>query len=230
MNKKILVAALLAASASGVFAQSKFEGAYGQVGVGFTSVNPSVSNSSLRPPAGNTPSSYPYSVSTSSSNSFAGALALGYTFSVAPQFTLGLGADYLPFNGQSSNITYSNSQLNPSSSTYSWKQKQTYNLYLAPGIAVSPDKLVYAKLGYSNTQIDLSGSNQTLSGYLVGLGYKQIISGGFYGFVEANYTSYGNKTLTTTGPWVSGTTGTYSASSTVSANAFNALVGVGYKF
>lgn len=224
-----VVTALLSVGAvASAHAQSKFEGAYGQLGIGFATVSPGVSNSSLTPPAGNTPSSYSYSTSTNSSNSFTGAVALGYTFSVTPQFTLGIGGDYLPINGQSANVTFSNSQLIPSSSTYSWKQKQSYDFYIAPGIAITPDSLAYAKLGYSNTQISLDSTNQNLSGYLVGLGYKQFITGGLYGFAEANYTSYGNKAISGSGPWATG--GNYNINTTISANAFNALVGVGYKF
>ena len=230
MKKKLLFAALFSSVAFGAMAQSKFEGAYGQVAVGFTSVSPSVSNASLTPPAGNSPSSYSYSTSTSSSNSFAGAVGLGYTFSVTPTYTVGIGGDYLPINGQSANVSFTNSQLSPATSTYSWKQKQSYDFYIAPGIAVSPESLVYAKLGYSNTQIGLPGTNVNLSGYLVGLGYKQIISGGFYGFAEANYTSYGNKTVTGSGPWTGSPSGTYNTSQTFSANAITGLVGVGYKF
>ena len=55
------------------------------------------------------------------------------------------------------------------------------------------------------------------SGYSLGLGYKQIIEGGLYGFAEANYASYGSKTLIDTNGNLKPTT-------------MNFLVGVGYKF
>jgi opacity protein-like surface antigen len=227
----LVVSGIATLSSMQANAQSKFEGAYGQVGVGFTSATPSLTNSVLRPPAGNTPSSYTYNTSIDSTNSFTGAVGLGYTFAVAPKFTIGLGVDYLPFNGSSANFTQTNSNLSPSSTTYSWKQKQSFDLYIAPGVEVTPDGMLYGKFGYAGTSIGYgSGGSQNLTGYLVGLGYKQFITSGFYGFIEGNYTSYGEKTLTATGPWNSGTTGTYTNTAQFSANAFTGLIGVGYKF
>ena len=229
--KKLFVVAVAAGLVGTVNAQSKFEGAYGQVGVGFTSVTPSLNSTSLTPPAGNSPSSYGLGTSIDSTNSFAGSIGLGYTFSVAPKFTLGLGADYLPFNGQSGNFTLTNSSLNPSSVTGTFKQKQSYNIYLAPGYEVTPEGLLYAKLGYAGTTIEYATTgSQNFTGYLVGLGFKQIVSGGFYAFAEANYVSYGEQNVSATGRWNSGVTGTYTINGKMSANSFTGLVGVGYRF
>jgi outer membrane immunogenic protein len=235
MNKKLLVAALFAATTTSVFAQSKFEGFYGQLGVGYSSVNPSISSSTLTPPAGNSPSSYNLTPSVSTSSSFNGAISTGFNFSVQPQFLLGIGVDYMPVAGQSANTSLSNSSLSPSTLSLSYKQNSLYNVYLTPGFAIEPDKLLYAKLGYSGLQIKTTSSTgatgtTNFNGYLVGLGYKQIIKGGLYGFGEVGYSSYGNQTLTATGSWTTAPTGTYNISTTVNANAFNAMVGVGYKF
>jgi len=227
----MITASLIGMSATAVNAQSKFEGFYGQVGVGFSSVTPSLSGVSLTPPPGNSPSSYGLGSSIDSTSSFAGAIGFGYTFAVAPKFTIGLGADYLPFNGQSGNFTTTNSSLSPSSMPSTFKQEQTMNLYIAPGLEISPESMLYAKLGYSASNFTYgNGGSQNLNGYLVGLGYKQIIEGGFYGFVEANYTSYGEANVGANGPWNSGVRGTYAINGKLSANTFTGLVGVGYKF
>jgi hypothetical protein len=217
-------------------AQSNFEGAYGQLGIGYSSINPSGGSSTLTPPAGNSPSSYNMANSISSSNSFNGIISAGYNFTVQPQFLLGIGVDYMPVAGQSANFSLSNSGLSPSTLSGTYKQNSLYNIFLTPGYAIEPDKLVYAKLGYSGVQIKTT-SNSTgnsgttnYTGYLIGLGYKQIITGGLYGFGEVNYTSYGNQTSTVTGPWNTAPTGTYNLSATSNANAFNVMVGVGYKF
>jgi outer membrane immunogenic protein len=230
MKKNLLAVALLSVTATGAMAQSAFEGFYGQAGIGYSAVSPSLSNSSLTSPSG---TNYPFSTSISNSSSFNGVLSAGYTFNLDKQFTLGLGVDYQPFAGQETNYSLSNSSLSPSTSTGKWKQNNAFNVYIAPGVAVTKDSLVYAKLGYAATQIKVTPDGGTsgtdnLSGYLVGLGYKQIITGGLYGFGEINYTSYGNKTSNGSGPWASG--GTYTTSTQVSANAMNVLVGVGYKF
>jgi opacity protein-like surface antigen len=227
----LVVAGIASVSSMQVNAQSKFEGAYGQVGVGFTSTTPSLGSTTLTPPAGNNPSSYALGTSINSTNSFTGAIGAGYTFSVAPKFTVGLGLDYLPFNGQSGNYTLTNSNLNPSSLTGTFKQKSAMNLYIAPGVEITPDTMAYAKLGYSGTSIEYgNGGNQNFSGYLVGLGVKSLITGGFYGFAEANYASYGEKNIGATGPWNNGVTGTYAINGKISANTLTGLVGVGYKF
>lgn len=231
IQSAIIAAGLLAASSTAVQAQSKFDGLYGQVGVGFSSVTPSISGASLTPPAGNFPTSYSMGSSISSTNSFAAAVSAGYTFSLAPKFTLGLGLDYLPFNGDSGSYSVTNNSLVPSTQSGSFKQKDSMNLYIAPGVEITPDTMAYAKLGYSGTSIQYgNGGNSNLSGYLVGLGVKSFISGGFYGFAEANYASYGEQNVGATGPWVTGLRGNYSINAKLSANTFTGLVGVGYKF
>ena len=227
----MLSASIIGMSATAVNAQSKFEGFYGQVGIGFTSVSPDLNGVTLTPPPGNVPASYPLGTTIDSTGSFAGAFGLGYTFSVTPKFTLGLGADYQPFGGQSGNYTLTNAALNPANVTGTFKQNQTMSLYIAPGLVTSPEGLLYGKLGYSASNFTYgNGGSQNLNGFLVGLGYKQIIQGGFYGFAEANYTSYGEKNVGATGPWNSGVLGTYAINGRLSASTFTGLVGVGYKF
>lgn len=231
ISRALIAVGLVSASIAAANAQSKFEGAYGQLGVGFTSTMPTLGGATLTPPAGNSPSSYGLGTSIDSTNSFAGSVGLGYTFSVAPKFTVGLGVDYLPIAGQSGNYSLTNSSLSPSTLSGTYKQKQTYNIYVAPGLEITPDSMLYAKLGYSGSQFTYGdGGSQNLNGFLVGLGYKQIISGGLYGFAEANYTSYGEKNVGSTGAWNSGVRGTYALNANLSANTFTGLVGVGYKF
>ena len=86
-----------------------------------------------------------------------------------------------------------------------------FNLFLTPAYAINKDKLVYIKAGYSqvstqfnratsitktlngvSTTTASTGGNQSSNqgGYLFGLGYKQIITSGLYGFVEGNYMGY----------------------------------------
>jgi hypothetical protein len=133
-----------------------------------------------------------------------------------------------------------------------------FNLFLTPAYAIDKDKLVYIKAGYSqvtaqynrntsltrttngvSTTTAAAGGSQTSNqgGYLIGLGYKQIITSGMYGFIEGNYMSYSAPSYSFTGnnatdraygattiPTRSGTT------SFASLNSFQALIGVGYAF
>jgi len=224
MKRKLLVASLLALAGSGAIAQS-FEGIYGQVGVGFQSVVPSLSNASITSPSG---TRYNMGTSVDTTNSFTGTATLGYSFLVTPSFLLGFGGEYSPFAGQSGNVTYTNSQLSPSTISSTYKIKNSYNFFLSPGIVIDPQSVAYAKIGYTGAAIDGGGSTTNYTGYSLGLGYKRFISGNIYAFGEGNYFSYGNKTETSSGPWGGG--GSYTASTTSSANAYNFLVGVGYKF
>lgn len=208
MKKKLLVAALFSLTMTGVMAQSAFEGPYGQIGVGYETVTPNFS--------GGTIVGRSYTASGNNANSFAGTVGIGYNFSVTPSFLLGLGAEYSPLAGSKANYTITVPGI--VSATGQYNKKDSYNIFLSPGLVIDKDKLAYAKIGYTGATVNFDGdSNTNLTGYSLGIGYKQIISGGFYGFGEVNYASYSNVNI-------SGVTGTFNA------NATNILVGVGYKF
>jgi hypothetical protein len=199
MKIKLLVAAAATVLASSAMAQSAFEGAYGQLGIGYQS-----SKAKINQP-GN---------SFDSTNGFASTVGLGYNFSVSKDFLLGIGAEYSFVPTSEANSTYTNADL--STGTEKYKNQNTYNIFIAPGIVISKDSLAYAKVGYTGTTYKFPESSFNLTGYSLGLGYKQIINGGLYGFAEGNYFSYSNKNL---GDGVN-----------LSGNSMNLLVGVGYKF
>ena len=230
MKKNLLAAALLSVAATGAMAQSAFEGFYGQVGVGYSSANPSLTDANLTNPSG---TRYNWSTSVNTTNSFIGSITAGYNFSVAPTFLLGIGVDVLPFNSTSGNYSMTNSSLSPATSTGTWKTKGGYNVFLTPGFVIDKDKLFYGKIGYAGTSAEStpsggSAGSVNLSGYSLGLGYKQMFSGNWYGFGEGIYTSYSSKNQTGSGPWGGG--GTYTTNTMVGLNTMNFLVGVGYKF
>jgi hypothetical protein len=139
------------------------------------------------------------------------------------------------------------------------KLSNRFNFFLTPAYAIDKDKLVYLKAGYSqvsaqfnrattatgtlngvsNTVAAVGGSmTSTQGGYLLGLGYKQIITGGFYGFIEGNYMSYSAPSYTFgTQKQVKtalGVTPSSSISSSTtgpnSLNSYQFLLGVGYAF
>jgi hypothetical protein len=225
MKKNLFVAALLSVVATGGMAQS-FEGFYGQVGAGFQSVVPSLSGVTITAPSG---AKYGYNSSIDSTNSLTGTVALGYSFLAAPSFLVGFGAEYSPFSGQSGDIKYTSSTLTPSTINATYKIKESYNFYISPGVVIDKQSVAYAKVGYTGASIDSNGSTN-YTGYSLGLGYKRFVSGNIYAFGEGNYMSYGNKTSNSSGPWGGAGGGTYTSSLTSSANVYNFLVGVGYKF
>jgi len=213
MKKKLLVAVLFTVAGTGAMAQSAFEGFYGQVGIGYESTAVSFT--------GGTVSGRGYSGTANNSNSFAGTVGIGAYFSVTPSFLLGLGAEYSPIPGSNANSSISI----PSAAftgTGTYKKKDSYNLFVSPAIVIDKDKLAYAKVGFTGANIESSsgGASDTTSytGYSLGLGYKQIIQGGLYGFGEVNYAAYSSKS---DGDGLSGTN---------KPTATNVLVGLGYKF
>jgi opacity protein-like surface antigen len=254
MNKSsALLGAILALGISSASAQSQFEGYYGQVGVGYSSLKSSVSNSNLTA-AQSGATQYGMSSSSSSAGGINSSIAGGYTWILAPKFTLGLGVDYQPIAGHAATSSLSNSTglatsapitpactfcapvaktVTPSTISSSSQQTNAYALYVAPGYVIDDESLVYGKLGYAGTQIKTTlsgGSAQSANykGYLVGIGYKRIISGDLYGFVESNYTAYGSQTQTSSGNL--GNVTTYNISTTNKVSSYNTMIGVGYKF
>ena len=202
---------VLGIASSNAQAQSAFTGFYGQVGIGYENSTPSYSGGTLNN------STYAYSMSGGTTNSFAGTATLGYYFPVSTTFLLGIGAEYSPLSGTSSNATVTIPALRYSE-TQTIKKGDSYNIFVAPAYAIDKDRLAYAKVGYSNANYEIGGDNDVYNGYSLGLGYRQIIQGSWYGFAEVNYTSYGNQNVAT------------NASGTASFKVTNALVGVGYKF
>lgn len=219
-------AGIVTFSSMQVNAQSKFEGAYGQVGIGYESVAPSFSNSNFTVVGVGTA---PINTSISNSNGFTGVVTVGYMGAITKDFLLGIGAEYSPIAGQKAN--YSGSVLGTSLGNGSYNKENSYNIFLSPATPVGTDGLLYGKVGYTGATIkDTFGSSSTntnYTGYSLGVGYKQIIQGGLYGFGEFNYMSYGNQTATSSAT-IAGYTVTSSITS--NANAYNLLVGLGYKF
>jgi len=132
-----------------------------------------------------------------------------------------------------------------------------FNLFITPAYAIDKDKLVYIKAGYSQVTTQFNRSNSLTrtvngvsttaaaagesqssnqGGYLIGLGYKQIITSGLYGFVEGSYMSYSapSDSYSANSPAAvslsrSNSTRTVTTSF-ASLNSFQALIGLGYAF
>jgi outer membrane immunogenic protein len=216
----MITASIIGMSATAVNAQSKFEGAYGQLGIGYESASPSTSTN-VNVGGINVPTS----VNIGNTNSFAGTATLGYTFAVTKDFLLGIGGEYSPLSGEKQNISVS--LLGQTLPAGTFQKKNSYNFFVAPGLAVGTDGLAYAKLGYTGASFNTGGDTTNYTGYSLGLGYKHIIRNGFYGFGEVNYASYGNKSFSQSS-LIEGVPVNVSISSNV--NTMNLLVGVGYKF
>jgi hypothetical protein len=236
--KKLLVAAAVAGLVGTANAQSAFEGFYGQIATGYESN----SFNGLGAPytfttTGGATGSGATSASNQNANGVPLVIGLGYNFKIDNSFLLGLGIDYSAISqetkgyssGEDGEVFNANNKL---------KVQNRYNIFVSPSYVIDKDKLAYLKVGYSSQSLKYSApavdttpalstsSNQ--SGYILGLGYKQMISGGFYGFAEANYMSYNKVNLGTS--WTETTGVRVTNSTNTGASAYNFLVGVGYRF
>jgi outer membrane immunogenic protein len=241
MNKKIIAAFAFAFTGT-VSAQSAFQGFYGEISTGYE--NNTVNNTDITVSQSRVSAAFPARTFTDSNGGNASkgnmplVLGLGYTFSLAPKFTLGLGADYSTLTTTTNTIQYTTAGQPTRLNKSNYKISNRYSIFLAPGYAIDKDKLAYFKAGYSNQKLEgfdgTSGNaegSSNMSGYVLGLGYKQMITSGFYGFAEGNYYNYSKVNLNGSGSTTGlRAGGTFTQTSNPGANAYNFLVGVGYKF
>ena len=243
VNKKILIVAFTTLMSEPSMAQSKFEGFFGQIATGYESnqfSSTSIAGSQLG-------IDETWTSDSETANGIPLIIGLSYNYSVAPKWLIGLGADYSALSQETS--TYKSTRTTDSSFT-DLAKLQTSNrvsVFVSTGYEIDGDKLDYLKTGYSMINIkntyptyltDLvcsgcSGNfgyingeiqNNTVGGYVVGLGYKQIIKSGLYGFAEVNYMSYSKPSFSAT------TISLYNFSSAPSLNSYQFLTGVGYRF
>lgn len=254
MKIKILIAAAATVLASSAIAQSAFQGFYGQIATGYENNSASGLSSPLNATDG--VQSATIANASASNQNFGGMpliAGLGYNHSVAPKWLVGIGADYSFLSQESSSYSYtlSGGELPVAGFGLSGakiKASNRFNVFITPGYEIDNDKLVYLKAGYSSVKVDVtapssitfqgqsqplgglaSNQSKTLSGYIVGLGYKQIISGGIYAFGEANYMSYGSANFGRSIPFPQ-TNMSLNTNTSSSLNSYQLLVGVGYKF
>lgn len=216
MNKLLFATAIfcLVQSAN---AQSKFEGFYGQVGLGYESTDPKISNGT------HTPSGNAFTVVNSNNQSgFEGNISIGSYFGISNSLLLGIGAEYSPLATSNANWTADFHNNNVTNDPNEFKKKKSFNVFISPALIIDQNKLVFAKFGYTrmySQMTDNSGDidSYIFNGYSLGIGFKQIIKGGLYGFAEGNYTSYKGETL-------------IESTSNSKPTTINFLIGLGYKF
>jgi opacity protein-like surface antigen len=218
MNPLIRMTAALtfAGLSMGAFAQAKnFEGMNATGSVGYQTATGKISDMSV-------------ANVTVSDTSLAGAtvnLGLEYIISMNDQYTLGLGveANVLPSNSGRHESYLNGTKI--ANNGGELKVASSYGLFVSPGMAVSSETLIYAKLGY--VQLTTSGTydngtnrpNNSSNGYSLGLGLKQLLGKNTFLFGEFNYITLQTKDGASGG-----------ATYKTSGSATNGVVGIGYKF
>ena len=203
-----------------------FGGFYTQIGLGYQSFSPNVSNSNYR--VGNT--TYGSNSQVSSAQGLGGTVTAGYDFTINPNFLLGVGAELSPVPSKSTSVggaTVGGVSI-PASS---YKVNNSYNLFVSPIFPVDKTTAVYGKVGYSKANISSGPNLDSLgySGYSVGLGYKTIVSGSLFAYIEGNYFNYGKVNDSGTAI-IPGTSTSYSYSNNSTATSYNLLYGLGIRF
>lgn len=227
IKNKLLTALAVATLSSTAMAQSKFQGFYGQIGVGYQLTD--ITYSGVVPGA---PSNVSLAPGSGLSYGITGNVGAGYIHSINDRFLMGVGAEYYPLVGPPGNYTLTSCTPGCSTGNGSYHTQNMYNLFVSPGVSVGDDGLAYLKVGYTRasvkTQVSgalpIAGVVTNPFGPSFGIGYKQFITGNLYGFTEYNYQIY-QKTTTV----FQGSSGLILYNSNQSS-VQNLMVGLGYKF
>jgi len=228
VTRSLFLISFISLASSGVSAEEAYslDGFYGQVGIGMSSATPSFNNNNLNVDGLGRAPYTPGNINTS--NSFSGTATLGYNFAVKDGFEFGVGAEYSPITGHGTNFTLMSPFLGDSfTRSGTVKLQNNYNLFISPRIAVSDDAWLYTKLGFTGAQAQLDSTTKNMNGYSLGLGYKQYLADGWYGFGEANYFNYGSQSFNSSSSFYGYP---YTFSGNVALSSYNLLVGVGYQF
>ncbi len=225
------------------FADSRFEGFFGNISTGyeddrFSNIKPSWINLQNPTTHNGTGSASPKNVSQMTL-----VLGLGYFHPIDGKFMLGVGADHSPLANSTKNFSHHSVRVDGFEfdiKNMKYEISNRADAFLMPAYALDTDKLLYGKLGYSTAKLKYtqgadpavgltSGfeSATQLNGFILGVGYKQTIQDGIYGFVEANHIEYGRKNISGSGS-SSGEEIRFNSSPSVTVN--NILVGIGYNF
>ena len=227
MKNTLLITAITVAFSGQAIAESVFQGFYGQISAGYESTD--VSNKSG---IVNNGVAIFHQGKDMTADGIDLVLGTGYNFTISDKFLIGIGGDWSAFNHTTNLSTYTRTggTININN-----KVSDRYSVFITPSYSIDKDKLVYFKVGFSSQTVNgviqtptnhyfgQSSGKASLSGYVLGVGYKQVIAGGLYGFGEGNWYDY-SKSKTNT------LFGDYTLSSNPSAYTYTLTAGVGYNF
>jgi len=236
MNYKIPLIGFLSyfamASISGAQTKSNaWEGAYGQVAIGYESYIPkatAATTTTLPNGGGILPT---YSTATHA-NGPTGSFGAGYNFGINDTLLLGIGVALSPGGSSSATSTASNAG---GTAKGVYNVTNAYSISLIPGYAIDPNRLLYIKLGYAAATTHASAFENSaaanypqqavkVNGTLYGLGYKQMVTDSIYLLGEANYAVNREKQVSVL------TNGGILINSPSNAVGFDLVVGIGYRF
>lgn len=202
MKKKILALVLLATS-TGVFAQAKnFEGFTAGINISSVGASTKVNGDGV------------FGGFNFGEQNVVPTLEIGYNAALGDKFVLGITGTYDLAETKSGQLT----------DFIQLKSQNHYSINLKPGFAVTDSALVYLTLGYNQMTGKITGNNITtnntnFSGIGYGIGSMLMLNKNIFMKLEVQQIDYSSKSNTIFGDSV-----TYKPSATVGT------VGLGYKF
>ena len=204
-----------------------WEGFYGEAAVGYAAFSPTVNNATLALPSPPYPAgtTAPVSTSTNTLNTATNKLGVGYNYGINDKYLIGIAASYSLGASSAADGTFSvGGQTKP----FQYQLKNIWSVTLNPGYAIDKDSLVYGKVGVTGNTMGINGptaayQTQSFTGYVLGLGYKQMITQSIYLLGEVNYASLSSKTAT-----LATSSGPITAN--LGGSGMDIIVGAGYRF
>ena len=240
MNKILKLSAIaLLASSTSLMAQSKnFAGA--SLGLSVSALGAEI-NGSGTSSTGGTNGANTGSASVGKVAEIA-AIDASYGFAMGNNSVISIGATYTPGKAKAGTGTYTDngSALTTnvdSTGSMNVQVKDPYTIYIAPTYVVGPNSALYAKLGYSKTDLDVTATGSAaltakpsdMEGWTYAIGSKTMLTSNLYLGVEASITDYDSITATqatSANGLVAGTTKNIRADVKVAQGT----VTLGYKF
>jgi opacity protein-like surface antigen len=135
-----------------------------------------------------------------------------YSTTLDKSWKLAIGLDYIPLETEIESQTRSSTSQNAGTTTGTGNTtaklelKNHATLYIQPSYMLDQTLSVFGKVGYSQADLNVTGSNaatgstinkkDTLQGYLIGIGIQNNISKTAFVRLEGNYTDYDTVTYT----------------------------------
>jgi hypothetical protein len=204
MNKICKLSAIaLLASSTNLMAQSKsFEGA--SLGISVSAIGAEISGSGT---TGNG------SATTNSTSGSIGKVAeiaaidASYGFAIGPNGLISVGATYTPGKAKAGSGRYTDgNSVGAQNGSLNVELKDPYTVYIAPTYVISKDAAIYAKVGYSHVDLNVSATDAAnlskkpsdLDGWTYAIGSKTMLTPNLYLGVEASITDYDTISATKT--------------------------------
>lgn len=228
--KKLLIAAAVASLVGTANAQSAFDGVNVQLGVGMGSMSNQIdySGSIKSATTGESYGNESGSTSLSGKANVFGNISLGYSQGFSNNFNLAANIFYMMGSSDagksSSNGTGTDDSGLPttSSSSTSTTLKNVYGIVVEPGYYFGKESLGFLKLGWaqgkvgaSTSDVDTGSANfpsssvsasANTSGFLYGLGFKQMIAKNVYLGIEAYQIQFASKSFSSSQTGLDGNT------------------------